>query len=349
MRNAVPTYDENRTDNIELLFHAITCLQLIPGCESQTQEIKNKLTQAFDEFPVQFDKTKKAYRESAPFIYRESGVVTASNLKDDPHVVLDAWEPQNRPAYHKRKPSTNRSKPSHIPILNINPIWYLQLMQYENRKATRHVKEWASQITPYVTYYHEAKIIQTLPVEEQEIMAPFDIRNRNQNVFRLSLGLFQLRTHTIKYPYPKGKAWNELQFFFLTDDELEQLSTASAKDAIACKKYKNEYGSNRNLAHIRIRYTKEILEEIIEHPRAERITIDLEKILTHTKESMPREGQTPYQFEIIDHMTSWEELHRRFLDLSESHLNILRELNLLDDQLLATLKTKVQEDLDLNT
>lgn len=334
-------YDAERTDDIELLFHASSYLQLIPGCESQTEQIKHKLMSAFHEFPVQFDKTKKAYRESQPFIYHESGVVTASHLDNDQCLVLDPWEPQNRPAYHKRKVATNRSKPSHVPILNINPIWYLQLMQYENRKGTRHVKTWGAQITPYMNYYNEAKIIQTLPVDEQEIMAPFDIRNRNQNIFRSSLGLFQLRTYTIQYPYPQGKPWDELPFFFLTEEELELLSVASAKDAVALKKHKAEHGNIRSLEHVRIRHTQETLKQIIEHPPAERITIDLKEILTHTTESMPRDGQEPYEFEVIDHIPSWEKLHSRFLDLTETHLNILRELNLLDDQLLATLQTEV--------
>lgn len=336
-------YQPKRTDDIELLFQAASYLQLIPGCESQTEQIKHKLMFAFHEFPVLFDNTKKAYRESTPFRYHESGVVTASHLDDNQCLVLDTWEPENRPVYHKRKTTATSPKPSHVPILNINPIWYLQLMHYENRKTTRHRKSWGHQITPYVNYYREAKIVQTLPADEQAAVAPFAIRDRNQNVFRSTLDLLHLRTYTMQFSYQQRNTWNKRLFFFLTDKELKQLSVASANDAIAVKKSKNKELSVRDRARVRIHHTRDAIEQIINNPTAERLTLNLKDIVAHTTESIPRDGQEPYECEIIDHIRSWENLHTHYLNLTDVHLGILRELNLLDDKLLGALETEVQD------
>lgn len=319
-----PTYNEERADNIEILFNTLFYAQLLEDYD--TTELQERLENEFTQFPVEFDKEQKASRFSNPYRYHESGLVTMSGNHDTSieQVMLFHWEPENRPQPKDEKPKRKiNRKTNYSNLLNIQPIWFLQLMQYEKRKTVAHHVHRSpighlggiNTVMNYTSVYQTNQLLKAeLPSED---IPSFFTANKDA----IDAAIFDQTVTNL---------WNRHighpNFFFLTDLELETLG-------LAIKQAESKYFDTYNTA-------LETLRRIASKPTPERKYINtkpLEALTRTIKAENPQYGgsHTPFDMEITDHETAWRKLHDEYIGLTNNQLNVLRELHLVDDELLA--------------
>lgn len=324
-----PTYTEKRADNIEILFNTLFYAQLLEDYDAT--ELKERLESEFQQFPVEFDKEQKASRFSNPYRYHESGLVTMSGRQydGDEQVMLFPWEPANRPEPKgkKEKRKVNR-KTNYGVLLRIQPIWFLQLMQYEKRKTVAHHAHRSR-----VMYLHNIEtVMDYTPVYQTNQLLKTELASEDvANFFTPDKDV----TDATIFDQTTSNLWNRHighpTFFFLTDAELETLG-------LAIKQAHNQYFDTYYT-------TIETLKRIAHEPTPERTHINIEQIknMTRTvKAKNPQYGgdQPARDMEITDHENAWRKLHDEYLGLTDDQLTVLRELHLVDDDLLAQKQTE---------
>lgn len=341
-----PTYDETRTDNIEVLFNSLFYLQLLDGCEKEINKLKKQLAAEFNQFPVEFDKQRNAYRHSYPYRYNENGIVTmfGSDYTTTEKVVLDAWTPENRPET-KEKKKANR-KPNYSPMLyNGHPIWFLQIILHEGRKTTAHrnhlKREFANySMEQYGNTYKKMRILDTLSADER---APFESRDIDVEYAMAcrhtlqTIGAVFRNNPRIKRILNQPESPDYIPFFFLNESEIEKLTEAIQFDNKA-KKIRRYYHNNKMV---------DVMNEIIHAAPADRVYLDIEYVFDMTKTVATIDPNQRYkgvhEFEILDHKNIWEKLHEQFIGLDDNHLHLLREFNLLNDELFQEIKDELEE------
>lgn len=332
MKKATPAYDRNRTDNIEPLYKALFYLQLTNQPEKTTKPIKKELMREFDAFPVRFDKHKLASRVSHPYTYHESGVVTFTLAEPGEQILLDPWVPENRPVPKtKTKKATNYNA-----LFDVNPIWYVQLMQFEQRKPVKRKSIMRGYRTGYKQKYKEYQIISELKDDmDSQTENMMDLHDEDAGSYcRTTLMDFAI------YPWPFEKyndfcfehREQEPPFFFLNQNEMEQLAIAFAKD--------NATGPlNQTHKHP---FVIEAIREIIEDKPNNRTYLNVGSLTANTRYVGINHGLY-FTESIYDHTVIWEKLHEQFTQLSDEQLASLDALHLVDFDLLSAMNMNKQE------
>lgn len=326
------TYNEKRADNIEILFNTLFYAQLLEDYD--TTELQERMENEFRQFPVEFDKKQKASRFSNPYRYHESGLVTMSGNHNTSieQVMLFPWNPDNRPEpKHKKTTRKINRKTNYGILLRIQPIWFLQLMQYEKRKTVAHHAHRSpiGNLGGIETVMNYTSVYQTNQLLKAELTSE-DIPNfftPNKDAIDATIfdqTLTNLWNRRIGHP----------NFFFLTDLELETLG-------LAIKQTNTKYFDTYTAAI-------ETLKRIANEPAPERRYINTQQleVMTRTvKANNPHyEGpHPPFDMEITDHETAWRKLHDEYIGLTDNQLAILRELHLVDDELLAQKQSEQEE------
>lgn len=324
-------YDKNRTDDIELLFKAIYYAELVEKTDTQVKALRKRLSKEFKQFPVEFDKEKRAFRYAAPYKYHENGKVTISVSDNNHYILLDTWEPANRPV-PKDKPK-RKVQPNYNALLHVSPIWYLQVMNYKGRKTTRH-RSGGYYNNPVSTYLHEFKqnlILRQLPDNEK---TQFLTARRDFDMSReLSSALRTFEIHLYAF-YRLEREIENGAFFFLNDAEIELLAKAIELDNPGAR-FDSRYRTST--------HTNTALQQIMQSRPDERVSINVNAHVKQTRDITLSQRGHEFTHEILDHETIWRNLHAHYTELNDNQLDTLRGFDMLDDELLEQIK-RIQKE-----
>lgn len=327
-----PQYEKKRTDNIELLFCSLFYLQRLDDCATEAASIKTKLMAEFDQFPVEFNKEKQASRYSSPYRYHESGTVTQNGTEDDNIVLLDPWAPENRP---QKKKTETKKLPNYNALLEINPIWFLQVMNHKGRRTSMHRKPNKYLISTYLTDYRQTSILNQLPEDERKHMLTGRRQSEMDSACKKILRNFNIDQYTFRQFY---ESTEPIPFFFLNEKEIELLAKAIELD--------NPGGRLRTTYYTRHNEVRSAIESIMTNIPDDRMVIDTDVLDTELIEITVEESVdaqsglrfNAYNMTITQHRSIWEQLHAQYMKLDEKHLNALRGFDMVDDDLLKHLK-----------